>query len=85
MYVLRLWFATERAAIARAELEPYRQATLAEKGFTAQRRDIINQCFDEGLAVVEHNLHPLCLLGLRPKITSTDVRTSVPTTRRNTP
>lgn len=85
MYSFLLWTKSGRQAVARAEMEPHRQAALAEGGFTAQRRAIINRCFDEGLAVVEHNIHPLCLLGLRPKITTTDVRTSVPSTRKSTP
>lgn len=84
MYSFMLWFKSGRKAIARDEMEPHRQAALAESGFTAERRAIINRCFDEGEAVVEHNIHPLCLLGLRRKITTTDVRTSVPTTRRTT-
>lgn len=85
MYSLLLWFKSGRKAIAKQELEPHRQAMLAEKGFTERRRAIINDCFDKGEAVAEYNIHPLCLLGLRRKITSTDGRTSVPTTRRTTP
>jgi len=70
MYAFRLWFATERAAIAKEELEPYRQAELAKRGFTATRRDLINKAFDKGELTVAHNIHPLCLLGLRRKITN---------------
>jgi hypothetical protein len=66
MYTLRIWFESERWAIAREELEPARQAELAKR--PAWQHDIVNQCFDAGVARVAHNIHPLCLLGLRKRI-----------------
>ena len=68
MYTFRLWSATERAAIAKAELTPYRLESLS-KARNQRERDIVNRAFDKGEPVVAHNIHPLCLLGLRRKIT----------------
>lgn len=67
MYTILLWSKTARRAIAKAELDPYRQAELA-KYTTPQARDVVNAAFDRGELVVEHNIHPLVLLKLRRKM-----------------
>jgi hypothetical protein len=67
MYTFLLWFKSGREAIARDELAPHRRLALSEAR-NQRERDIVNRCFDKGERTVVHNIHPLCLLGLRRKI-----------------
>ncbi len=61
MYVFRLWFATERAAIAKQEIEPHRAHALS-KARNQREVDIINVRFDDAEADVANEIHPLRLL-----------------------
>lgn len=61
MYSLLLWFKSARLEIARNELEPHRQASLA-LALTQREKRVINQCYDDAIPKVADKLHPLRLL-----------------------
>lgn len=64
MYILRLWFANERLAIARDELEPHRNRALLQAR-SQRERDLINREFDKAVIEVADKIHPLRILRIR--------------------
>lgn len=65
MYLFRIWFATERAAIAKAELDAVWGVERAS--LKPQYRDEFDKRYPAALERVTYNIHPLCILGLRRK------------------
>lgn len=70
MYTFLLWTQAGREAIAREEIEPHRRALLAKYPNDSLAQMIVVRHMDEAERVTAYNIHPLCLLGLRRKITS---------------
>jgi len=70
VYIFRLWFANEREAIAREEvaLSPVWAELRAEFPTPAGDR-AIHEAFEKAVRITTHNIHPLVILGIRPKIT----------------
>lgn len=57
MYIFDLWIRSERERIARAELLEAWDPDIPQ-----------DERFDRALTRVTHNIHPLCILGLRRHI-----------------
>ena len=66
MYIFELWTQAGRERIAKAELD---DAWARERAaLKPQYRTEFDKGYPAALARIVHNIHPLCILGLRRKI-----------------